>query len=796
DVESSGGRRNSSESVESKTETRESKRRALKHQWTSPRCSPIMAASMVGHSGSGKIPHVSMGFRNGTTWKLAYQRNNKSKGQKNLRCFPNCCLGFGHQDGFCGQSITVHCELDPKELDTSKVMAVGEFAVETSAGHANGALIPLSCVNNHGTEMDAKSSKTYIEGLRVQSKSIMSAQALGGTASLAQPSSSGQSGTMLQYEFNRNLKGWHYGFLGSKKTRNLYHVFRAFLVEKTEKKANGEPLFRVLASCRSPPWQMYCRRRKNNQLAMKEARKAAASTFHLGRSDDISIDAGKVIFTKVSQHQQRQRRNLGGAKTEARDCAEDHGIDFTKISLARQGQITTASASSADKDGGSGSGNGMSLVDNEPSSEFKQHMFLSAQRAAGALPNLTSPSGMFSDSRFERLVDLIKQLDLPEPLQPHKFSLSKDKMEIFAENVCSFLIHWHQMQTLSWPPRLPYRVFEYLNSSSEAKLPLSNQDRFALFLIQQESFRYQVQDFTLRNSPGTRNLDPYQTSVFALKLFTDLFENFIAQQQNSSSLKSELLNAKACASDEQLMGFWNEADPQHRGDYLDISFTPRANFNQEEFDYLQASLQTPRDGNLFSGPSQATQANKAGQKFAILQASALEQQQAQASTALGKESQSSSLPQSIQSQPPLLLPQQKHGQQQQQQVQGTTKALSTLTPRSVFGLTPKNSFMLSPKHSFTLKALGSSDGIPKVDMDFLNLPSPVMKTPRLFAQVDNFLEETKDYNFMMSPSSYVNQGSSSSSSSSSHNSDSKSNKNSPSKATARATSTSPAAATA
>ena len=36
----------------------------------------------------------------------------------------------------------------------------------------------------------------------------------------------------VKFEFNRNLRGWHYGFLGSKLTRNVRHAYKAYVLEK------------------------------------------------------------------------------------------------------------------------------------------------------------------------------------------------------------------------------------------------------------------------------------------------------------------------------------------------------------------------------------------------------------------------------------------------------------------------------------------------------------------------------------------------------------------------------------
>ena len=48
---------------------------------------------------------VSARFAAGTRFADHYKRNNKTKGRKNLRCFPDCRLAGHVKTGYCGRPV-------------------------------------------------------------------------------------------------------------------------------------------------------------------------------------------------------------------------------------------------------------------------------------------------------------------------------------------------------------------------------------------------------------------------------------------------------------------------------------------------------------------------------------------------------------------------------------------------------------------------------------------------------------------------------------------------------------------
>ena len=62
-----------------------------------------------------------------------FRRNNRSTGQKSLRCFPRCCDQGHKAQGFCGQSIYATAVLQ-KSLPIETITIVGEIRPEAEPG--------------------------------------------------------------------------------------------------------------------------------------------------------------------------------------------------------------------------------------------------------------------------------------------------------------------------------------------------------------------------------------------------------------------------------------------------------------------------------------------------------------------------------------------------------------------------------------------------------------------------------------------------------------------------------------
>ncbi len=197
---------------------------------------------------------ILISFDDEIQWLPAYQRNNKANGQKNLRCFPNHVPGVGHQNGFCGHVIRANVVYDPGFIQPTPselkfLIAFAEFLEEDQLVYKDGDCIPYDSLVNR-VRSDTDPLLPLIQGYPTPCQHLADGY------------------IKLGFDFNRALKGWHYGFHGSKATRNNYHVMRVYVMKFRQDMITNQRQFIVLASTSSPPWQLYCRRRKNGKQGL------------------------------------------------------------------------------------------------------------------------------------------------------------------------------------------------------------------------------------------------------------------------------------------------------------------------------------------------------------------------------------------------------------------------------------------------------------------------------------------------------------------------------------------------
>ncbi len=207
-------------------------------------------------------------------WKTQYQRNNKSNGQKNLRCFPGHCE-TGHQSSFCGTSICIEFVFQSK-FKYSQLCALAMFCTSESDGeYTAGKVLSLYDISENHLRDDANPLRKLIEGIPIGS---------GGAKYIDYPTNSKAVG----FEFNGELKGWHYGYTSSRKTKNQMHSFKVFVLELQNAEIGT---YKIVATKTSPPWKLYCRRRSR-------------------RTDFTESNARfRLLETLISQH---GRRNENG----------------------------------------------------------------------------------------------------------------------------------------------------------------------------------------------------------------------------------------------------------------------------------------------------------------------------------------------------------------------------------------------------------------------------------------------------------------------------------------------------
>ena len=100
---------------------------------------------------------MDLQFLNKHLFTDEYQRNNKAKGRKNLRCFP-ACREHGHVDtGYCGRPVTVELNYNLDPVRNLDLVAFAEFrpydreaAHNVSVGQAYDYDDILNCSRGNG----------------------------------------------------------------------------------------------------------------------------------------------------------------------------------------------------------------------------------------------------------------------------------------------------------------------------------------------------------------------------------------------------------------------------------------------------------------------------------------------------------------------------------------------------------------------------------------------------------------------------------------------------------------------
>jgi hypothetical protein len=204
---------------------------------------------------------VGLAFHPSVVFNKAYQRNNKSNGQKNLRCFPTHSLS-GHQSHWCGQPLCIRVSHSPPGL-----RIVGEFLPLVASSQGSIEADVGGVVKKLSSELvEAQPSvafPNFAEHLDSKRKEWE-----GATGKTAPPAGE----PVTEWVFNGVNKGWHYGFVGSKRDCNLYHIWRMHAMVPNEGPGGG---FRVVARLDSPPFHLFCRRRNRGPLALERMKDAA-----------------------------------------------------------------------------------------------------------------------------------------------------------------------------------------------------------------------------------------------------------------------------------------------------------------------------------------------------------------------------------------------------------------------------------------------------------------------------------------------------------------------------------------
>lgn len=205
-----------------------------------PKPFPVVAAvatSSLNPTDDALLGSVPGSFSHPKSFNPIYQRNNKKGNIKNLRCFPACAKDSHKHRGFCGRSVSVGFELPPALAPASALHSFVEFAPEST--------------RSPPARLLWEQAQTLL-----RSKSEPTRPWIPGVAQYPSASATTDTPRTQYYEYNTELKGWHYSWESNKHKCDTKHHLVAMLYER-----QGDWL--VLRSyCASPSFILFCRRRK------------------------------------------------------------------------------------------------------------------------------------------------------------------------------------------------------------------------------------------------------------------------------------------------------------------------------------------------------------------------------------------------------------------------------------------------------------------------------------------------------------------------------------------------------
>jgi hypothetical protein len=196
-----------------------------------------------------------------------YKRNNKGKGRKNLRCFPDCRTTGHVETGYCGRPVIVDISYDcaaAKDLDlmafcevrTHHVSHAPLAGVSLGKNYAFSEILEQSRGTGHNP--GEKALHPWFPGFVLKSHT--------------DPTSSRVSTT---FSFNYRNQGWHYAWQAQSR-QNTKHELHVFILAGSKHSA----YFTCVCELTSPTFDIHCRRKTT---MVQEAAAAVAAKISLAQ---------------------------------------------------------------------------------------------------------------------------------------------------------------------------------------------------------------------------------------------------------------------------------------------------------------------------------------------------------------------------------------------------------------------------------------------------------------------------------------------------------------------------------
>jgi hypothetical protein len=186
-----------------------------------------------------------------------YKRNNKAKGRKNLRCFPDCRLTGHVKTGYCGRPATCEVTYDAIAAKNLDLMAFCEFRPhdeESNYGVSLGNTYAFADIitrsRGTGHNPGEKALHPWFPGSVIKSSIDHSLNEVN-----------------MHFSFNKGNQGWHYAWQSHRMTRATKHELHIFILAGSKHTS----FFTCVCDLSSPAFDIHCRRKRNSPTKAADA---------------------------------------------------------------------------------------------------------------------------------------------------------------------------------------------------------------------------------------------------------------------------------------------------------------------------------------------------------------------------------------------------------------------------------------------------------------------------------------------------------------------------------------------
>eukprot|EP00924_Labyrinthula_sp_SR-Ha-C_P003458 snap_masked-scaffold_15-processed-gene-10.10-mRNA-1 protein AED:0.06 eAED:0.06 QI:0/-1/0/1/-1/1/1/0/633 len=263
-------------------------------------------------------------------WNSKYQRNHRKCGGKHLRCFPYC-KPVHKSTTFCGHSLKFELSYRKNKLaefeEGAKFVMIAEFTpVEPSEEFKKLNKCQSDIYSNRVKVGDKLTEDIIHSKVAARRESVIwyqhniyndepvSADMPKKTSFFDLTSFEALNGVeSCVFEFNKEQRAWHYGFVGSKSIKNVQHCVRVLLFKK-----NDEDLV-CIGTFKSPCFKLYGRKSRSRARKARQAKEDLYKVEPIGFQDQLKY-VGNNFQHRLNPETQSSLTPLAGSFYE---CEED-----------------------------------------------------------------------------------------------------------------------------------------------------------------------------------------------------------------------------------------------------------------------------------------------------------------------------------------------------------------------------------------------------------------------------------------------------------------------------------------